>query len=304
MPAASDQDAAPDQPQPTLVVITGMSGAGRTQAIHTFEDVGYFCIDNLPPSLIGQVVGLTHLEGSRVRRIAIVCDVRALEFFAELTGELTRLKAEGVPLHVLFLEADDETLVNRFKETRRRHPLGEEGSVAEGIRAEREALAEVRAMADVVIDTSHMSPTKLRDQIRHRFFGESLTQTLAVSVSSFGFKYDGAPRDADIVMDVRFLPNPYYVDELRDLDGCDDPVRRFVLERKETEDFERKWFGLLKFLAPHYVAEGRSHLSIALGCTGGKHRSVVLAERTAGMLRGRGYTVTVTHRDIGRGGAA
>lgn len=302
--ARAEEHVETEQPQPTLVVITGMSGAGRTQAIHTFEDVGYFCIDNLPPSLIRQVVDLAHLPGSRVRRIAIVCDVRALEFFDELTGELTRLRSEGVPIHVLFLEADDETLVNRFKETRRRHPLSEKGSVSEGIRREREALADVRAMADVVIDTSHMAPTRLRDHIRHRFFGESLTETLAVSVSSFGFKHDGAPRDADIVMDVRFLPNPYYVDELRDLDGTDEPVRSFVMERKETEDFEHKWFGLLKFLAPHYVAEGRSHLSIALGCTGGKHRSVVLAERTAEMLRGRGYTVTVNHRDIGKGGAA
>lgn len=290
--------------QPTLVVITGMSGAGRTQAIHTFEDFGYFCIDNLPPALIGRVVELASLEGSRVNRIAIVCDVRAQEFFSELVGELRRLKVEIDGVHVLFLEADDETLVTRFKETRRRHPLCEEGSVIEGIRVEREALAEVRELADIIIDTRRMAPQRLRDEIRHRFFGESLKSALAITVSSFGFKYGGAPADADMVMDVRFLPNPYYEDELRELDGTDDSVREFVLERKETKEFMRRWSSMLKFLTPHYLGEGRTHLSIALGCTGGRHRSVTLAEETARVLRGRGLTVTVNHRDIGKGGTA
>ncbi len=290
--------------QPTLAVITGMSGAGRTQAIHTFEDVGYFCIDNLPPSLIGRVVELASIEGSRIGRIAVVCDARSREFFGELADEIRRVKAEIPETHVLFLEADDDTLLMRFRETRRRHPLCEDGSVLDGIRLEREALVAVRELADVVIDTRRMSPQGLRDEIRHRFFGESLKSALSVTVSSFGFKYGGAPGDADLVMDVRFLPNPYYDDGLRDLDGTDAAVKDFVLERKETQEFVRRWSGMLKFLVPHYIGEGRSHLAIALGCTGGRHRSVVLAEETARILRDRGLAVTVNHRDIGRGGAA
>lgn len=294
------EDSRTERREPSLVVITGMSGAGRTQAIHTFEDVGYFCIDNLPPALISQVVELACLPGSRINRIAVVCDVRAQEFFAQLAGELRSLKRDVASMRVLYLEADDDTLVTRFKETRRRHPLCEEGSVLEGIRLEREALVEVRELADVIIDTRRMAPQRLRDEIRSRFFGESLKQTLSITVSSFGFKHGGAPSDADIVMDVRFLPNPYYDPALRDLDGTDEPVREYVLDRKETTEFMRKWRSLLKTLVPHYVAEGRTHLSIAMGCTGGHHRSVVLAEETAGTLKGRGYSVTVNHRDIGK----
>ncbi|MBA4371206.1 MAG: RNase adapter RapZ [Coriobacteriaceae bacterium] len=287
--------------EPTLVVITGMSGAGRTQAIHTFEDVGFFCIDNVPPALIRRVVELTTLPGSRVRRIAIVSDVRAASFFAELADELRALREEGVPFHLLFLEADDETLVNRFKETRRRHPLCEESaSTAEAIAAEREALADVRTLADLVIDTSQLTPQQLRAHIRQTFFGEALNQTLAVGVMSFGFKH-GAPIDADIVMDVRFLPNPYYDPEMRDLSGTEALVRDFVMGREETTEFLARWFELLSTVMPHYIAEGKTYLQIALGCTGGRHRSVVLAEETATFLRARGYPVTVNHRDIGRG---
>lgn len=296
--AASEESPAPRSSE--LVVITGMSGAGRSEAIHTFEDLGYFCIDNLPPSFIPQLTDLAALPGSRVRRLAVVCDVRGLGFFEQLAGELDALHDRSVNHRVLFLEADDDTLLNRFKETRRRHPLCEEGlPLAEGIGAERHALQSIRERADVVIDTSDLRPVQLRRRIREGFLAEPLAHTLSVSVSSFGFKY-GTPTDADIVMDVRFLPNPFYNPELRELTGLDEPVRQFVLGRDETAEFLKRWFDLLDGLMPGYLAEGKTHLAISLGCTGGKHRSVALAETTGAHLRKSGFKVSVTHRDITR----
>lgn len=283
-----------------LVVITGMSGAGRTQAIHTFEDLGYFCIDNLPPAFIHQLVDLTHLPGSHIRKIAVVSDVRAQELFDELAGELHRLEAAGVSFHVLFLEADDEVLVRRFKETRRLHPLSVEGdSVGASIAAEREALADIRGRADLVVDTSDLKPAELRSVIRERFVTDGITDSMAVTVVSFGFKY-GVPTDADIVMDVRFLPNPFYIAELRDRTGLEEPVRRFVLEREEAQRFLEEWFNLLDLLLPNYLIEGKTHLVLAMGCTGGMHRSVALAEETARHLAEREYRVAVSHRDISK----
>jgi len=283
-----------------LVVITGMSGAGRSEAMHTFEDLGYFCIDNLPPSFIPQLTSLAQLPGSRVRRLAVVCDVRGQSFFDQLAGELDALHENAVDHRVLFLEADDATLLNRFKETRRRHPLCEEGlSLSEGIEDERSALSPIRARADVVIDTSGSRPMQLRRRIREEFIAEPLAHTIVVSVSSFGFKY-GAPSDADLVMDVRFLPNPFYDPELRFLTGLDAPVKQFVLGRPETSEFLDRWYGLLDTLMPGYLAEGKTHLAVAMGCTGGMHRSVALAEATAAHLRSGGYRATVSHRDITR----
>jgi UPF0042 nucleotide-binding protein len=295
---------APEPPEvrsdPELVVVTGMSGAGRSEAMHTFEDLGYFCIDNLPPSFIPQLTALAELPGSRIRRLAVVCDIRGLDFFEQLAGELDALHERGISHRVLFLEADDAVLLNRFKETRRRHPLCEEGSpLAEGIATERAALSTIRARADVVIDTSDSRPSELRRRIREQFLAEPIAHTLTVSVSSFGFKY-GTPTDADIVMDVRFLPNPFYIAELRHQTGLDDAVREFVLRQPETGDFLGRWLELLDGVMPGYLAEGKTHLSVALGCTGGMHRSVVLAEATAEHLRERGYRVGMTHRDIGR----
>lgn len=296
---ATTEDA-PQSPRPELVVITGMSGAGRSEAIHTFEDLGYFCIDNLPPSFIPQLVTLAELPESNVDRLAVVCDVRAHEFFDELLGEIKRLEDRGIDSRVLFLEADDGVLLRRFKETRRRHPMCEEGeSILDGIRAEREELGEIRARADVVIDTSELRPQELRQAIRDRFMSDSPASMLAISVSSFGFKY-GMPSDADIVMDVRFLPNPHYDPELRPLNGLDEPVRDYVLGKPETAAFLERWLPLLDAVVPGYVMEGKHHLSIALGCTGGQHRSVALAETTAAHLRDRGYRVSVAHRDMGR----
>ena len=282
-----------------LVLITGMSGAGRSEAIHTFEDLGYFCIDNLPPALIGQLVELTALPGSRIRRMAVVCDVRGGAFFDDLVGELVKLEERGHPFRILFLTADDLTLVNRFKETRRRHPLSEVGSVTEGIAAERELLDAVRGRADLTIDTSDLLPQQLRAMIRDSFVAAGHEDQLHVTVSSFGFKY-GVPVDADLVLDVRFLPNPYYIDRLRRLTGLDDPVRAYVFEQPETGTFLERWLGLLEFLLPNYLTEGKTQLSVALGCTGGMHRSVALAEKTAEFAASLGYPVMVTHRDIAK----
>jgi UPF0042 nucleotide-binding protein len=280
-----------------LVVITGLSGAGRSEAIHTFEDLGYFCIDNLPPALLSQLVELTALPGSRIDRVAVVCDMRSMELFGTLLQELGKLKASGQPYRILYLEAAEKVLVNRFKATRRRHPLCESGSVVEGILAEQKGLAKVRASADLILDTSDLLPAQLREAIRRRFLSDSLKDSLSVTVGSFGFKY-GLPIDADIVMDVRFLPNPFYVARLRHKTGLDASVRKFVLDRVETQRFLDGWLPLLRDLMPSYLVEGKHHLSIALGCTGGMHRSVVLAEQTADYLRSLDYDITVRHRDI------
>jgi UPF0042 nucleotide-binding protein len=282
-----------------LVIITGLSGAGRSEAIHTFEDLGYFCIDNLPPALLSRLVELTALPGSRIGRVAVVCDMRSMEFFGTLLEELDKIQASGQPYRILYLEAAEKVLVNRFKTTRRRHPLCEGGSVVVGIRAEQKGLAKVRDRADLVIDTSDMLPAQLREAIRRRFLSDSLKDSLSVTVGSFGFKY-GLPIDADIVMDVRFLPNPFYIARLRHKSGLESAVRRFVLERDETQRFMNGWLSLLRDLLPSYLIEGKHHLSIALGCTGGMHRSVVLAEQTAEYLRSLGYDISVNHRDIRR----
>jgi len=280
-----------------LVIITGLSGAGRSEAIHTFEDLGYFCIDNLPPALLSQLVQLTALPGSRIQRVAVVCDMRSMEFFGTLLDELDKIEASGQPYRILYLEAAVKVLVNRFKTTRRRHPLCESGSVVEGITAEQKGLVAVRKRADLIVDTSDLLPPQLREAIRRRFLSDSLMDSLSVTVSSFGFKY-GLPIDADIVMDVRFLPNPFYVAKLRHKTGLDAAVRAFVLEREETKRFLEGWLPLLRELLPSYLIEGKHHLSIALGCTGGMHRSVVLAEQTAQYLRMLGYDISVRHRDV------
>jgi RNase adapter protein RapZ len=299
-PEQPTAEAHPADDATELVVITGMSGAGRSEAIHTFEDLGYFTVDNLPPSFIRQLIDLAQLPDSPMRRLAVVSDVRSHEFFDELADELSTLRQAGVRLDVLFLEADDDTLLRRFKETRRPHPLAEESdSLLDGIMAERFLLQQVREQADMVIDTSEMKPLQLRQAIRERFIPGSATDALAVSVSSFGFKY-GTPSDADLVIDVRFLPNPYYDPELRPLTGLDPEVRDFVMGRPQTAEFLDKWFELLDVLVPGYVAEGKHHLAIALGCTGGMHRSVALAEATASHLREKGFRAVVAHRDMGR----
>lgn len=299
------KEATPRDPvtEPRFIVITGMSGAGRSEAVHTFEDLGYFCIDNLPPAFIPQLIELSELPDSRLSRLAVVSDVRGAEFFDELGGVLESVKAHGTACRVLFLEADDDTLVNRFKETRRRHPLCDETrSLAAGIAAERTALRPVRAIADIVIDTSDLRPSELRKRLLDEFVHESFSRVMSVAIGSFGFKY-GTPTDADVIMDVRFLPNPFYDPELRPLSGLDAPVRSAVLGNPRTIRFLEDWWALLDGVIPDFVAEGKTHLTVALGCTGGRHRSVALAEATAEHIRELGYVVSVSHRDINRDSA-
>ena len=285
---------------PELVIVSGMSGAGRTEAMHAFEDLGYFCVDNLPSALIGNLLDLTGMPGQpdNHRRIAVVCDARSGGFFKSLMEELGKLKAEGIDYRVLFLDADDEKLIARYKSSRRRHPLCADGSsIAQGIAREREMLYGLRKGAHHVINTTDMLPQQLRSTIRALFAPGEERQGLQVTVYSFGFKH-GAPVDADVVMDVRFLPNPYYDPELRPLTGLDKPVRDFVLYRPETEEFQKCWRALLDCDMPGYVAEGKQQLAIAVGCTGGQHRSVALAESTGDYLKQKGYRVSVAHRDL------
>ncbi|MCL2757141.1 MAG: RNase adapter RapZ [Coriobacteriia bacterium] len=289
---------------PDLVIITGMSGAGRTEAMHTLEDLGYFCIDNLPPAFLIDLVKLAGLQSrsarrsGSARRLAVVCDLRAKEFFSTLTVELALLRKKGLFYTMIFLDATDEALLARFKASRRRHPLCEgDMTITEGITAERNLMGSVREIANFIIDTSKKEPRALRKEIHGLISQKSEQDELRVAVSSFGFKHN-SPHDADIIIDVRFLPNPYYEEKLRAQTGLDDAVRSFVLDRAETKEFLHSWYDLLRIIMPGYVAEGKRYLSLAIGCTGGQHRSVTLAEETGAFLKQLGYQTTVTHRDL------
>ena len=286
-------------PRPvTLVVITGHSGAGKSEAIAAFEDGGYFCVDNLPPRMIAGLGELFRHEGSGVERAAIVSDVRGGEYFDELVQVLDDLEAEGLRPMVLFLEAGEEVLLDRYKETRRRHPLAPEGRIVEGIRAERELLAPLRERADKVIDTSDLTGAELRRQITEELLGREEQGKLALTLLTFGFK-NGPPRDADLTLDVRFLPNPHYDDELRPLTGMDEAVRAYVEQGTQAGEFYGRLLPLLEFLVPAYVAEGKSHLTIAVGCTGGRHRSITVADRIRRDLAAReDVIISVKHRDV------
>lgn len=285
---------------PDVVVITGMSGAGRTEAMHTFEDLGYYVIDNLPPSLLLTLAQMVGINSGVGRHLAIVCDLRSQGLFDELLDELDKLADHDISFRLVFLDASDEVLRRRFSSVRRRHPLAIEGeSNSHAIAREREQLASARARADYVIDTSGWRPIQLRRRIQGLFSELSDQQLLEVHVFSFGFKY-GMPVEADLVMDVRFLPNPFYDPEMRELTGMDERVSSFVLERPETKAFLKAWYDLLDAVMPGYVAEGKSQLSIGIGCTGGQHRSVTLANATSSYLAAQGYRVDVAHRDLPR----
>ncbi len=282
----------------TLVVITGHSGAGKSEAIAAFEDGGYFCVDNLPPRMIGSLGELFRHDGSGVERAAVVSDVRGGDYFDDLVQVLDDLEAEGLRPKVMFLEADEETLVDRYKETRRRHPMAPEGRIVEGIRAERELLAPLRVRADVVMDTSDLTGGVLRRRIAEEMLGRHESGKLALTLLTFGFK-NGPPRDADLTLDVRFLPNPHYVDELRPLTGLDREVREYVESGTQAGEFYGRLLPLLEFLVPAYVTEGKSHLTIAVGCTGGRHRSVTVADRIRRDLAARDdVIIRVKHRDV------
>ena len=281
-----------------LVLVTGISGSGKSVALHALEDAGYFCVDNLPPQMIGALGEMFRLPGSGVERAAVVSDVRSGEYFDELLQVLEDLETEGLRPQVLFLEANEEILTDRFKETRRRHPLAPEGRILEGIQAERELLAPLRARADLVMDTSTDTAAQLRRRISEEMVSDGDEGRMAVTLLTFGFK-NGPPRDADLTLDVRFLPNPHYVTELRPMTGLDPEVREYVEAGTQAGEFYGRLLPLLDFLVPAYVAEGKSHLTIAIGCTGGRHRSVTVAERIWRDLSARDdVVVRVNHRDI------
>jgi RNase adapter protein RapZ len=299
IPRASTTDT-PARPRrlEDLVVITGFSGAGKSTAMAVFEDAGYFCVDNLPPELIRALVELLAHEGSKVERCAVVSDVRGGEYFELLVDVLADLDASGMAHRVLFLDADEQTLMTRYKETRRRHPLAPESTVPSGIAAEREVLAPLRERAGLVLDTTGLTAAMLRRRIADEMLPRHAGQRLAVSVQSFGFKH-GPPRDADLVFDVRFLPNPHYVPELRPLTGHDRRVVDFVGREGKLDAFYEHFDALLDFVLPEYVNEGKAHLTIAIGCTGGRHRSVAITEHLAARFRERDdVVVDVSHRDV------
>lgn len=280
-----------------LVIITGMSGAGKTVAMQSFEDMGFFCVDNMPPSLVPKFWELIK-ESGKVTKIALVIDLRSRSFFQEIQNMLVEIEnTQIIDTTVLFLDATDEELVSRYKETRRTHPLAMDGLVTEGIRKERGLLQEIKGDTHLLIDTTDLTPRQLREKIITEFKTVD-THTFRIEMVSFGFKY-GIPIDADIVMDVRFLPNPHYVPELKPLTGLDKPVYDYVMSFPETEEFYQKFQDLLDTILPGYKKEGKSNLTIAIGCTGGQHRSVALTERV-GKKIAEDYRVNITHRDRGK----
>jgi UPF0042 nucleotide-binding protein EF_0766 len=281
-----------------LVVITGMSGAGKTVAMQSFEDMGYFCVDNMPPSLLPKFWELVK-ESGKITKIALVIDLRSRAFFDEIMSAIAGLdNTSFITTKILFLEASDDALVSRYKETRRTHPLAGEGRIYDGIIAERRLLQDIKTRAQKVIDTTNLSPRKLREEIMQAF-STGTEGVFTIQVMSFGFKY-GIPIDADVVMDVRFLPNPHYIPELRPLTGLDEPVYDYVMSQPEAKTFYHKLMDLLDFSIPGYKKEGKSSVTIAIGCTGGQHRSVAFAERIGRELLSDSYNVTISHRDKDR----
>lgn len=283
---------------PDVVIITGMSGSGRTQALHVFEDMGYYCIDNLPPRLILDLANLVGINQSIGRHLAVTCDLRSQGLFEEIQDSIQALADHELTVKVLFLDSTNEVLIRRYDETRRKHPIAFEGeTLMHAIGRERIQLQEVKNMADLVLDTSNMLVQELRNKI-HRSFSElEDKQLLDVHVFSFGFKH-GMPDEADLMIDVRFLPNPFYDKEMRVLSGNDPEVANFVLNNEVTQRFLKAWASLLDSVMPGYVQEGKSQLSIAIGCTGGQHRSVTIANATADYLEAAGYKVSLSHRDV------
>ncbi|MBN2981492.1 MULTISPECIES: RNase adapter RapZ [Cohnella] len=286
--------------KPTLVIITGMSGAGKTIAVQSMEDLGFFCVDNLPPVLIPKFAELIDQSQGRIAKVALVIDLRGREFFTALSESLQYISEHyTIRSEILFLDATDSVLVQRYKESRRRHPLAPEGMLLEGIRSERKLLEDLKGGASQVIDTSNLKPAQLKERIVGRFTNLD-RNTISIQVTSFGFKY-GVPIDADLIFDVRFLPNPHYVEQLRPKTGQDAEVYDYVMKWPETQTFLSKLLDMLQFLLPMYHKEGKSQVVIGIGCTGGKHRSVALAEYLGRMLgTSETETVRVSHRDAER----
>lgn len=284
-----------------FVIVTGMSGAGKSTALKMLEDMGYFCVDNLPVPLILKLAELFTVSGSEVQKAALGVDIRSGQSFGELERMLQELDAINMKYEILYLESSDNVLVKRYKETRRFHPLsGSSGRVDEGIKRERERLGFLKKKADYLVDTSHMLTRELRQELNKIFVENKEFKNLYITVLSFGFKY-GIPSDADLVFDVRFLPNPYYVDELRPMSGNDPEVRDYVMGNEKAGEFLDKLTDLLEFLIPNYIIEGKTQLVIGIGCTGGKHRSVTLANALfARLSQAESYGIRIEHRDIGK----
>ena len=281
-----------------FLIVTGLSGAGKSRAVDALEDIGFYCVDNIPPKLIPTFYALCATAGNTFSRVAVVTDIRGGDMFSSLFETLDDLKNEDKHYRILFLDANDYVLINRFKETRRKHPLAENnlGSLEQAVKLEREILRPVREKADYIIDTSFLSPAQLKERISNLFLGDS-SQALMVHCVSFGFKY-GIPTEADLVFDVRCLPNPFYIEELKHLTGLDEPVYSYVMKWEQTKGVVQRLISLIDYMLPLYCDEGKSQLVIAIGCTGGKHRSVALAQLLYDHLLENGHRTSVNHRDI------
>ncbi|WP_409226954.1 RNase adapter RapZ [Gudongella sp. SC589] len=280
-----------------FVVITGMSGAGKSQAMKVMEDMGYYCMDNLPPALLSKFAELTYKSTKEIKKVAVVVDIRGGVFFEDLFQELNELKEMGVGYKILFLDSANETLIKRYKELRRPHPLNPEGNLIDGIKEERRILHQVKGRADYIVDTSKFNLGMLKEELTRIFVEGEERGKLSISVTSFGFKY-GVLLDADLVFDVRFIPNPYYIPELKEHSGLEKDVREYVFKWTQTQIFIGKTIEMLEFLIPNYVTEGKTRLVIGIGCTGGKHRSVAIAEEIGNILKKNGHRVLVDHRDL------
>lgn len=283
-----------------LVVVTGMSGSGKRTAMRMLEDAGYYCVDNLPVKLIDKFVELVSERNTELTKVAMGVDVRADEPFEEVVRMLNKIREGNLRLEILFLETSEQVLLRRYKETRRLHPLAPEGRVEDGIRKEREILVEMRSIADYVIDTSNLLTKDFKEELDRIFVENKEYNSLMVNIVSFGFK-NGIPQDADLVFDVRFLPNPFYVDTLKNLTGLDVEVQDYVMGFKESGEFLDMLENMLRFLIPNYVKEGKYQLVVAIGCTGGHHRSVTLAENLFKRLQNGNYGITLSHRDVTNG---
>ena len=281
-----------------FLIVTGLSGAGKSRAVDALEDIGFYCVDNIPPKLIPTFYDLCAKAGNTFSRVAVVTDIRGGDMFSSLFETLDDLRNEDKRYRILFLDANDFVLINRFKETRRKHPLAENnlGSLEQAVKLEREILRPVREKADYIIDTSFLSPAQLKERISNLFLGDA-SQALMIHCVSFGFKY-GIPTEADLVFDVRCLPNPFYIEELKPLTGLDEPVYSYVMKWEQTKGFVQRLISLIDYMIPLYCDEGKSQLVIAIGCTGGKHRSVALAQLLYDHLLEKGHRTSVNHRDI------
>lgn len=281
------------------VIVTGMSGAGRSSVLKMLEDMGYLCVDNLPVRLLSKFTKLIDLEGGDSKQVALGIDIRNLEGLAELEHILDTLETEGYHYEILFLEADNNVLVKRYKETRRNHPLALQGRVDKAIEAERVELSFIKQRANYILDTSHMLIRELKHEIDRIFLGEEEYENFFVTLLSFGFKY-GIPEDSDLVFDVRFLPNPFYIPELKPLTGNDRAVYDYVMAAEQAQVFQKQLYEMVRFLIPNYITEGKNQIVISIGCTGGKHRSVTMARALEAQMKRLPYTVKIEHRDISR----